>query len=93
MEFEILQKIDFEIPTATAYSSMTREFCVLESDRRNQITLAGKCLKFLQEALKLSSDFSLCSELGPKIVRLYRERSLQDSRIRTAYMHIQSKSS
>jgi hypothetical protein len=91
MEQQILETIDFEIPATTAYAAMTSEFSSLEADRRTQMVLAGQCLKFLQEAVKISSDFSLCGELGPKIVRLYLERRLQDGRLISVYRQIQNK--
>jgi hypothetical protein len=72
---------------------MTSEFHLTETDRRNGIVIAGKCIKFLMEALKFSSDFSLCAELGPRILQLYRQRCLQDVRIRSVYVKIQEKSS
>jgi hypothetical protein len=55
---------------------MTAAFCSLEADRSRQVAIAGQCLKFLQEAVRLSSDFSLCADLGAKIVRLYMQRCM-----------------
>lgn len=72
MEAQILQRIEFEIPTDTAYATMTIEFNSAQVDKRNAIVIAGQCIKFLMEALKFSTDFSLCAELGPKILMLYR---------------------
>lgn len=51
---------------------MTIEFNSAQVDKRKAIVIAGQCIKFLMEALRFSTDFSLCAELGPKILQLYR---------------------
>lgn len=70
---------------------MTAAFFSLQADRNRQVAIAGQCLKFLQEAVRFSSEFSLSAELGAKIVKLYMQRCLQDRRIQSVYMEIQRK--
>jgi hypothetical protein len=42
-------------------------------------------LKFLEEAVKISRDFSLCPELGAKIIKSYESNSISDIRIKNVF--------
>ena len=91
MELDILESISFEIPFENTYASLIQEFESYRLDRRIQVVIAGQCLKFLREALAYSADFSLCCELGPEILRLYREHQVEDARIASGYTQIRHK--
>ena len=58
-----------------AYKSLRRE------DAKEKL-IVSQCLAFLKEGLQLSSDYSLCGELGTAILQLVESRSVQDRRIK-----------
>lgn len=58
-----------------AYQSTSRQY---SSDKE----VVSKCIAFLKEALLLSSEFSLCTELGVGILNLVESRTTTDKRIK-----------
>ena len=53
--------------------------------------MVSQCLAFLKEALLLSSEFSLCAELGVEILRLVESRTITDRRIKEVCATIHNK--
>lgn len=67
-----------------AYQSTGRQ---CSSDKE----VVSQCLAFLKEALLLSSEFSLCAELGVEILRLVESRTITDRRIKEVCATIHNK--
>jgi hypothetical protein len=85
MEADILQAIDFELPTDVPYFSLVREFQMEKLPPSEGKTLVGQCLGFLKEGVLNSGDFSLVGELGPQILILYSRKLLTDRRLKEVY--------
>lgn len=85
MEADILQAIDFELPTDLPYFSLVREFHMEKLPPAEGKTLVGQCLGFLKEGVLSSGDFSLAGELGAQILKLYSRKQLTDRRVKEVY--------
>lgn len=88
---EILEMIDFEVPTDFAYAALVRAYKSLESDSAKEKIIVSQCLAFLKEGLQLSCDFSLCAELGTAVLNLVVNHSITDRRVKEVCSTIYSR--
>ena len=86
-----MEGINYEIPIDNTYDAMVRDFSQQDEHISQNIQLAARCLAFYNQAIRLSTDFVLDSNLGPQIIQCMKANHATDARVAWAYSLIAKK--